>query len=273
MALVAIEQLFDDNQIDTDYQGKSAASRRFVVATTDKQAAILADNIPAISSTHPDFPDLKLDTYAVTVDGAGVTYVSCRYSNDRRFGSQRQPNKDNPAWYEWGWAQRAATVEVPQWRKRRIAAAGVSGGVKYVYELGKISLVEMRVIRPLRLRIVIQNVRDFDAIAAETNKLHLMPDGIQYLFLGGTVTQIDDVPTYDVSYSWERDTGTFDLPPEEPGAFVGYPEGVLFREPYRIWYAWQEGDPSVERPKMRTLEVYNANDNGWLSLPGADRLI
>lgn len=274
MALTAIEQLFDENQIDTDYQGKSAASRRFVVPTTDKQAAILADGIPAISSSHPDFPDLRLDTYAVTVDTAGVTYVSCRYSNDRRFGSTRQPNKDNPAWYWWGWSMRAAEVEIPIWRKERIAAAGNAAGTKLVYRVGKIVRVEYRVVRPLRVRVQIDNVRDLDVIASQTNKLHIMPDGKTYLFLGGNVSQVDDTGVYDISYEWERDEGTFAFPAFN-GDNAGYcqAQGEFSRFPYTVFYAYQTGDPSTTVPQCDTVEQYDKDDEGWQALPGANRII
>jgi hypothetical protein len=273
MALTAIEQLFDANEIETDYQGKSAASRRFVVATTDKQAAILADGIPAISSSHPDFPDLKLDTYAVTIDTAGVAYVSCRYSNDRRFGSSRQPNKDNPAWYWWGWSMRAAEVEIPIWRRERIAAAGNAAGSKLVYRIGKIIRVEYRVVRPLKVRVLIDNVRDLDVIAQQTNKIHEMPDGLQYLFTGGNVSQVDDAGNYDISYEWERDEGTTYFPDFPPGENAGYCDGELNRRNYTIFYAWQDGDPSTTKPKMRTIEQYDFDADGWRSLPGASRII
>ena len=272
--LTATELLFTDNRVSEDYQSKAEAIRRFVVQTTDKQAAFEAEGIPEISSEHPDYPKLKLDQFDVTIDAAGVAYVTCRYSSDRRFGSTRQPNKDNPAWYEWGWSMRPAEVEIPIWRKERIAAAGNAAGSKLVYRIAKIVRVEYRVVRPLRVRVLIENVRDLDAIAAQTNKLHIMPDGKTYLFTGGSVSQVDDTGVYDIAYEWERDEGTFSFP-EFSGSNAGYcqAQGNFERQPYTVFYAFQDGDPSTAKPKCDTVEQYDKDDSGWLSLPGADRLI
>jgi len=272
--LQAVELLFDQNRASEDYQGKAEASRRFYVPTLDKQAAFEADGIPAVSSEHPDYPKLKLDDYVVEVSSDGVTYITCRYSSDRRFGSTREPNKDNPAWYHWGWSMRAAEVEIPIWRRERIAAAGNTAGTKLVYRVGKIVRVEYRVVRPLRVRVQIDNVRDLDVIAIQTNKLHIMPDGKTYLFLGGNVSQVDDTGVYDIAYEWERDEGTFAFPAFN-GDNAGYcqAQGEFSRFPYTVFYAYQTGDPSTTVPQCDTVEQYDRDDNGWTALPGANRII
>ena len=169
---------------------------------------------------------------------------------------------------------RPAEVEIPIWRKERIAAAGNTAGSKLVYRIAKIVRVEYRVVRPLRVRVLVENVRDLDVIAIQTNKLHIMPDGKTYLFTGGNVSQVDDTGVYDIAYEWERDEGTFSFP-AFGGSDAGYcrAQGEFSRFPYTVFYAFQDGDPSTDKPKCDTVEQYDKDDNGWQALPGADRII
>jgi len=276
MALTAIELALDSNTLESDFQGKSSANRRFVVDTLSKQAAILADGIPAVSTSHPDFPSMLMDAYRVSVSNDGVTYVDCLYSSDRRYGQSRSPNKDNPAWFWWGWATRETTVEIPIWRKRRVLSAAVTGGSTLVYELGKFEKVEYRIVRPLRVRVKISNVRDLDVIAAQINYLHNMPDGNLYLFTGANVQQVDDDGTYDISYEWICDEGTTYFPPFPEGDNAGYcnpVSGVLLRRPYQVFLGFQTGDPSTNVPQCLTQFQYFVDEEGWRTLPGATRII
>jgi hypothetical protein len=276
MALTAIELGLDAGTLEFDYQGKYAAGRRFVVETTSKQAAILADGIPAVSTSHPDFPSMLMDAYRVTVASAGVTYVDCLYSSDRRYGQTRQPNKDNPSWFWWGWSTRETTIEIPIWRRRRVLSAAAAGGSTLVYELGKFEKVEYRIVRPLRVRVKIDNVRDLDVIAAQINYLHIMPDGRTYLFLGATVQQVDDDGTYDISYEWILDEGTTYFPPFPPGDNAGYCvpiEGSLTRLPYQVFLGFQTGNPETDMPQCLRQYQYFEDYEGWRTLPGATRII
>ena len=276
MALTAIELGLDAGTLEFDYQGKYASGRRFVVETTSKQAAILAEGIPAVSSSHPDFPAMQMDAYRVTVASAGVTYVDCLYSSDRRYGQARQPNKDNPAWFWWGWATREAVVEIPVWRRQRVLSAAATGGSTLVYQLGKFEKVEYRIVRPLRVRVRISNVRDLDVIANQLNYLHVMPDGKTYLFTGANVSQVDDDGTYDISYEWVLDEGTTYFPDFPSGGNAGYctpVSGSLDRLPYQVYMGFQDGDPSTDKPKCLTQFQYFLDAEGWRTLPGATRII
>lgn len=265
--------------------GKQTARRRFVVDTIDPAAALLADGIPLTNTSHPDLPDLRLDRYNVSVSNDGTCNVDCEYSNDSRFVDLRQPNKDDPAWYHWGWAQRKVMVDIPICVRSLVIADGLNGQVsKKVWKIAKKQVGETRIIRPLNVRVKIDNVRDLDIISQQTDKLHVMPDGKTYRFEGASVAQVDDEGFYDISYTWERDEGTFYFP-DAISRDVGYctpVNGVLVRPSYTVLVAYQIGNPETDKPFMEYQDVYdygnrtagNNNDGlGWQLLPGANRII
>lgn len=271
--------------------GKQTGRRRFVVDDVNPASALLAPGIPAVNSEHPDLPNLRLDRYQVSSQTDGTCTVDCEYSNDSRFVDLRQPNKDDPTWYHWGWAQRKVMVEIPICIRSLVIADGLSGQIsKKVWKIAKKQVPETRVVRPLNVRVQITNVRDFDIIAEQTDKLHFMPDGKAYRFEGASVSQVDDEGYYDISYTWEYDQGTNYLP-DTGNADVVYPTVLSFgipigplrrREPYTVLGAYQVGNPETDVPTADQQPLYaygnrtagNDNDGlGWQLLPGANRII
>lgn len=283
----AYERALSGATFATDFNGKSQASRTFVVDTLDVEAARLATGVPVTGSQHPHYPTLTLDAIEVSPQETGTCLVTCRYSNDRRFGSTRTPNKDAPNWYHWGWASRKVMVEVPiAVRTLVLSTDGTNTQAeKLVWRIGKKQVGETRIIRPLQVRVQVSNVRDLDVIAQQTDKLHVMPDGQKYHFEGGTVSQVDDNGTYDISYTWELDLGTYTFPqfvsqnarycvqvtggqsPEDPDA------GPIYRDPYTVFLAYQIGDPSETLPSCELNAIYPIDADGWRQLPGANRII
>lgn len=266
--------------------GKQTGKRRFVVDTVNPAAALGADGIPQLNSEHPDLPNLRLDRYQVVSQTDGTCAIDCEYSNDARFVDLRQPNKDNPRWYHWGWSMRKVMVDIPVCTRSSIINAGLNGDVeKKVWKIGRKQVSETRIIRPLRVRVQVRNVRAFDVIAQQTDKLHVMPDGKTYHFEGGTVDQVDDDGYYDISYSWERDEGTYFFPQFSTDD-CRYPEPVLstglMRTPYTVMVAYQIGNPERDVPKVDTQLLYdmgnsgggnNGDGLGWRELPGCDRIL
>ena len=268
--------------------GKQTARRRFVVDSINPAAALLAPGIPTLNTEHPDLPNLRLDRYNVAANTDGTCTIDCEYSNDSRFVDLRQPNKDAPDWYHWGWSMRKVMVDIPIAVRSAILGTDLSGQqtTKKVWKIAKKQVAETRIIRPLQVRVKIDNVRDLDVIAQQTDKLHVMPDGKTYRFEGANVTQIDDEGYYDISYTWERDEGTTFFP-EANTEDVKYcvpvdTLGILIRYPYTVFVAYQIGNPETDLPKCDTQEVYesgnreagNNNDGlGWQLLPGAERII
>jgi hypothetical protein len=267
--------------------GKQTARRRFVVDTIDPAAALLADGIPLTNTSHPDLPTLRLDRYNVSVSNDGTCSVECDYSNDSRFVDMRQPDKDAPDWYHWGWSQRKVMVDIPICVRSLVINDGLNGQIsKKVWKIAKKQVAETRVMRPLQVRVRIDNVRDLDVIANQTDKLHLMPDGKLYHFQGANVSQVDDEGFYDISYAWEQDQGTFYFP-ESQSADVQYCDPAiagqeLSRLPYHVLVAYQIGNPETDKPVFEMQGIYptgnrtagNNNDGlGWQLLPGAERII
>jgi hypothetical protein len=287
MALNVYELGLTGNGQAVDYNGKASATRTFVVDTISQQAALEADGIPALNSQHPTLPNLILDAIDAQVEDGGICRVVCRYSNSRQFGSTRTPNKDAPRWYHWGWASRVVQIEVPIAVRALVIAKDQfgAGDERLVWKIGRKIVNETRIIRPLQVRVQVSNVRDLDVIAQQKDRLHVMPDGNQYHFEGATVNQVDDNGTYDISYIWELDEGTFNFPPfattnarycvqvtggqspEDPDA------GPIFRNPYTVFVAYQIGDPSVTIPNCELNALYPVDANGWRQLPGANRII
>jgi hypothetical protein len=260
-------------QFGEDRTGKRTASRRFVVPTAQPFAALESPDIPRLNSTHPDEPSLRLDRYNITSQTDGVCVIDCQYSTDGRFIDLRSPNKDAPAWYHWGWGSRKVQVEIPIAVRSKVLNTDVSGNEveKLVWKIAKKQLTETRIIRPLQVRVTTTNVREFDIIAEQTDKLHLIANRL-YHFEGGTVTQVDDAGTYDINYTWVVDNGTDYLPPSGT-PLISYCQGPTVRPPYTIFAVVQDGNPETDRPKCFIQDVYETIASGWRSLPGANRIL
>lgn len=266
--------------------GKQTARRRFVVDSINPAAALLADGIPTLNTEHPDLPNLRLDRYNVAANNDGTCTIDCEYSNDSRFVDLRQPNKDAPDWYHWGWSMRKVMVDIPIAVRSAILGTDSSGQqvTKTVWKIAKKQIAETRIVRPLQVRVRIDNVRDLDVIAQQTDKLHVMPDGKYYHFEGANVTQVDDEGYYDISYTWERDEGTFFFPDPQSQdvAYCKSVSGILARPAYTVLVGYQIGNPETELPKMEYQDLYpmgnrqagnNDDGLGWQLLPGAERII
>ena len=266
--------------------GKQTAKRRFKVDTVSPAAALIADGIPGLNTEHPDIPNLRLDRYNVSVDSAGVCVVDCDYSNDSRFVDLRQPNKDDPTWYHWGWSMRKVMIEIPIAVRSLIINDGLNGQIsKKVWKIGKKQVSETRVIRPLQVRVKVTNVRDLDIISAQTDRLHMMPDGKKYHFEGANVQQVDDEGFYDISYTWEYDEGTTffpDFSTADCQYCVPVFAGGIQRQPYTVLVGYQPGNPEIDVPLLDMQSLYpmgnrySGNDDdglGWQLLPGAERII
>ena len=283
----AYERALSGTSFARDFTGKAQSIRTFVVDTLDMQAAVTADGVPLPSTQHPLYPTLTLDAIDATPQQDGTCIVTCRYSNDRRFGSTRTPNKDAPNWYHWGWASRKVMIEIPIAVRAVVLSSDATDTQveKLVWKIGKKQVSETRIIRPLQVRIKVSSVQDLDIIAKQTDNLHVMPDGRMYHFEGATVTPVDDNGTYDISYTWELDQGTYTFPkfnttnaryclqetdgqvPEDPDA------GPIFRDPYTVFLAYQVGDPSVTIPTCVLNQIYPIDAEGWRELPGANRIV
>ncbi len=276
MSLVAYEKL-NAVQTSKQFNGDRTATRRFVVNTVDPKAAEGADGIPQPNATHPIYNDCKLDGIAVVASGTGLMYVDAIYSNNRKFGSARQPPKDDPHWYHFGWEQADVNVSYYVNVLEKVNFSDQSSPVD-MWTLQKHTATETRIVRPLYVRLSdVFDPRILDPIAAQKNRLHNMPDGKTYRFTGGQVTQVD-ATTYDVRYEWEFDDGT-PLPEEldSDGGRVNIPandvEGRYLRRPYTVLIPLRSPNARVEPHATAFFRPYTRDADGWRRLPGANRLV
>ena len=260
-------------QYGMDRIGKRTATRRFVVQTIQPSAALESLDIPRLNSTHPDDPALYLDRYNISSQTDGTCVVDCQYSTDGRYIELRAPNKDNPIWYHWGWSSRKVQIEIPIAVRSKVLNTNIDGAEveKLVWKVAKKQVTETRIVRPLQVRVTTNNVREFDVIAEQTDKLHLIGNKY-YHFEGGTVTQVDDAGTYDINYTWNVDNGTTFFP-QTGSSLVSYCDGPNVRPPYTVFAVVQDGNPETDLPKCFIQDVYEADDVGWRRLPGASRIL
>ena len=273
MSRISGYDLVLSQQYGQDRTGKRTASRRFVVATAQPYAALQSPDIPALNTEHPDDTKLRLDRYNISSQSDGTCVIDCLYSSDSRYVELRAPNKDAPAWYHWGWSSRKAQIEVPIAIRSKVLNTNADGDEveKLVWKVAKKQISETRIVRPLQVRVQTTNVRVFDVIAQQTDRLHQIGNS-WYHFEGGTVTQVDDAGTYDVNYTWNVDPGTSYFP-DTGSDLISYCDGPRNRPPYTIFAVVQDGNPETDLPKCFIQDVYERDPSGWRSLPGASRIL
>lgn len=276
MALYVTE-LLNSVRTSEDFQKRGAMTRRFIVTTKDPKAAKQADGIPQARASHPDDPTYILNSKSTSPTGTGFTFVDCEYSNDRR-GYPRNPNRDEATWYHWGWGYRDAEVVFYYNERVKLRFPNTTGEAEWVWELKRDILSESRALRPLFVRLEkVRDVRWLDPIRQQKNKIHEMPDGQKYRFIGGDVTQVDDY-TFDVKYEWELDEGTrlpFGL--NSPDGRIQIPFDLnlvgYLRRPYTRIYGMRSENPKTTPHGTFTMSEFQEDLAGWRTLPGANRVI
>lgn len=276
MSIRAIELGLTGNDLNKDVNGQGAITRTFRVLTSSPADAILADGIPALRTSHPNLPTYSLDRYRTQSTNDGTILVVCEYSSDQRF-VLRKPNKDDPTYYDWGWAMRTVVEQLPYWVREFTFYQNEPDPVQ-VYRVIKTPFPEKRVVRYLNVRIQTEQTAIFDVIAEEADTLHLMPDGQTYLFEGGNVSKVDD-STYEVTYTWVLDKGSIvpdtvrQLSLDESSPFP--PDAAeAYRPAYHSISVVQRGDPRTQ-PPLRVLiprKQLVGNGLGWQQLPGGTRI-
>jgi hypothetical protein len=277
MSIRAIQLGLTGRGLDKDVNSQGTATVTFrVIGTTNEADAIQADGIPAIGTVHPTLPGYNLDKYQTQISNDAYVDVICLYSSDKRF-VLRKPNKDEPTYYDWGWAMRTVTIQLPYWIREGTFRQDSTVPVQ-VYRVTKIAHPERRVIRYLNVRIATTNTATFDVIAEQAGTLHAMPDGRLYLFEGGVVSKIDAL-TFEVTYTWMLDRGTKvpdsvrQLSVDESSPFP--PDaGEFYRPAYHTISVVQRGDPATVAPLRVLIPQYVqlGDGQGWRSLPGGSRI-
>jgi hypothetical protein len=188
-------------------------------------------------------------------------------------------DKDAPTWYHWGWGSRDVEVRFYINVLEQVDFSPQSSPVD-MWVLKETKVLETRLVRPLYVRLEkVNNIRWLDPIRVQKNKIHQMPDGLKYRFLGGEVSQKDDT-TFDVKYEWELDEGT-PMPivstVQSDANRVDIPrdplDGDLLRSPYFQLMPIATRNPITEKNGVYGIQAYVFDLTGWRTLPGANRVI
>ena len=279
MADIPTYEIAQGNRANVNWQNLGQTTRQFVVETNSTATALTADALPKRNDPHPNFPGYFVDNIDVSPNSTGFCDAVITYTNNRS-GTIRTVNKDDPAWYLWGWDQQKFIFEIPVNRRETFAFPTDDGGeiVKQAWVLDYFKIEQTMVIRPLRLRLFnVQSVLSMDVISEQTDRLHLMPNGRYYRFLGGDVSQVDET-TFEVEYRWLFDPGTRipGVQNNSDAALFIAPDGAtpgFVRDPYTSIVAKGNPDPENMPHESVLVKPYMVDANGWISLPGVQRVL
>ena len=212
--MASVSELIDSRNFTRDKNGAEAGSRTFrVLQAGNELGAINAVYADADAQRFPGAPSLNLDR--VDVQGsAGNTLWICKASYSSfngfvRLDTSGQGNRTR----SWGWDYKVSIVETPYITRDKKLIENIDPNnpdpVAINYWSTKIVKVsETRITRSYFTTQTVQNVREFDIIAKQHNKLHYI-NGQWILFRGGQVAKDSAVAgQYQVTYFWEQDSGT-----------------------------------------------------------------
>ena len=277
-----VQEVSEGTSLTLERFNKGTKQRRFKVCPCqDPELAKTLEGIPKADSPHPQDRTYLCDGLSAYYSGDGVCIVEAAYSNDRR-AVFRTVNKDDARWYHWGWEQSTVMFDCPVnvWEATSLpSGTGQGQTVKvYAWRVKSIKIEETRIIRPLQVRLSdVVNVRWLDPIAEQRNKIHRMPDGRDYRFLGGQVNQVDD-STFDITYRWEQDKGSLLPFCDDDDVYIYRPtlDADLLRTPYSALQTVASTNPFDRAKPHKTILIYPYDDTdpqGWRTLPGANRIV
>ncbi len=273
-----LRELAGSPSTSRDASGKRTGTRRFFANTTSRELAEAA----FFSEGWNAFPeDLALTFDRVDCQSSpnltGV-YVTASYSSFKAGRFSTTPPRDSSSYYSWLPGERDVKVDIPFSVLGKIVKGdGAQAQTLDCWYPAKATITETRILRRLKVRISgVTDTTIFDAVSKQKNRRHFIL-GQMYRFLGGTVGE-GDGSYFDVTYTWEQDTGT-PFPSDNIGRIdVEYDvislNGVEYlRLPYADAQQLPSSNPLVF-PYRNTQFVGTPLDaNGWMSLPGSERIV
>lgn len=269
--------------------GVPTLTRAFNVEGLTPDVALQVPNIPGYRDPHPDDPTLIARDISASPRGAGsliqATYTPAPYVG----GSGPGVNT-----FEEGFIGKDASfdyedVELPLFRV-----------VDYVYsENGtateKAVFEAVDTVVPFRKRVpyhrislgitfpdapTLQDVLGLtDLVLSQVDKLHVLPDGKEYVFACEGIDQGSKVTDFNITYRWTRDPGV----PNELESSFGPSAGPNLRflesavypvfdsdfliPPYKGLRIDGNRDPE-QPPTVTFFDRYKREPNGWQNLPG-----
>lgn len=203
--------------------------------------------------------------------------VTAYYSTFKVGRFQQQPNRDDPTYYHWLWGSIDRKYEIPYSIKRQ-TFYGQAGAEQIIdaWTQAKLIVKETHPTRTLKVRVNVANLGEFDTIAEQVDRIHELPGGGLWRFLGGDV-QEGDGTYHDASYEWEYDRGTPLSFPQNPTPRVQFQivqeDPALLRLPYTTTEPIDPFDVRVAPFGAIAILAFSfADPEGWRSLPGANRI-
>lgn len=277
--MAAPRESFESRQsVSKDARGARTGERLFYTDYRDPTAAITDATysvIPAYNSTYPGDSAMKLDKKSAEVRPDGTYQVRLLYSTDQRYSSNNI-DKTNATYYSW----QGTTVKAQEYYwvvvKRKLTAPNNTATTptpSTIWQGVKAPITERRQALTLSIRTAnVSSASPFSAIAAQTEKLHLL-GGQYWLFIGGEATRSNQ-SDWEFTYRWELDIGTLyiEAPADQteiatpPIEGSGY--GDYSRPPYCDTFYVDNADPKLYLGKIYATPRYQKDDDGWRSLPG-----
>ena len=285
-----LREIWSTRTIGKDATGKKTAVRVFQADFTNTAGVESEFESNAIYRQFPGDASLTFDSYSIEINGTGAGFtLRANFSNFKAGRFATVPPRDSPVYYHWGWSDREVPAEVlsavREWRTVTRNVAGVDTEEMFQVWVGrKVKIYEVRPQRIFKRRVTGVSVEDFDAIATQRNRIHVL-SGAKWQFVGGNVRETDGT-SFDVTYTWEQDKGTMEptpfVDPAIPSRWVFCPflrpPGVqvptgMFRLPYeQIGVVIPPADPRTSIPLPTGMFPYTEDPTGWRSLPGTDVL-
>jgi hypothetical protein len=180
--------------------------------------------------------------------------------------------------FEWRYSNTSVTVEIPaNVRETRVTGSGESQTTKKVWVSVPLKVEEFRSVWTLAIYDEVPNIRDFEAITIQMNRVHWINGRQRARFASASVnrdTQRDR--WYNIEYTWEIDTGT--PKPNEPGVPrpdefdiidpLGSPRAEFYRFPYESFVVIPSPTPETQKHDHIVVFTHRFDANGHLTLPG-----
>ena len=277
-----------------DWKGGVRIRRSYIVDTRPEQVPG-ATGLPAINDPHPIFTNARVDTYSVQnlTGKTDWSTVEVLYSSDRQFEFPVKPLDPTQADFNsWSMSFFSQNIEVPVAKRitRRVVnpVTGVAVDQQtwaYGPEYQLVLPTNFAVVQ-YRFTLTDFNPSTWQAIRAQVNKIHQLPDGERYRFEAGDITQATET-TWTGTYSWNFDPGNFVpklfnsnpvganglIVPNNPALNGGpaLPTTPWFRPAYSQWALLDPptGAPAGDPPHCLLVNQYDDTDLfGWQNLPG-----
>ena len=275
------------------------ARPRYFVSTNIEAIALTDPGLPSLlpGSPHPQYPNLLLRTVGFTPSG-GSGFVDLSYSSAS--GNTSNPQTPTPPdeidARRWRWSFRVGSTTIPRQQYVPKVKPTTTGGEETfnVWEFAQqIPLVVERVYihRILDLNIEIQNVSQFDVVAAQRNKIHTI-NGRRYRYIGMENNNTGG-SVYAISHTWEQDFGIrlpastlnaastdsyYQIPLEvlasQSDPYAPAADGtLLYLFPYHHLTIAYSNTPRTTPHIVRATATYGDDPDGWRSLPGSEAIL